>query len=314
MRSYVVKRVLALVPVMLVVGVVIFLLIHLIPGDPTAYILGPDATQEELAKLRTELGLTDPLPIQFSRWLGKLVQGDLGRSISFAQPVTTAIMQRLEPTLLLTLIALTVAIGIGLPTGVLAAARRGGWWDHCVQVLTPLGLATPNFWLGLNLAILFAVKLEWLPVAGYEPLSSGGFRSLRYMVLPALTLGLSDTAIITRMTRAAMLEVLRTDYLRTARAKGLSERIVIFRHALRNAMIPIVTVVGMTAASLINGAVVTETIFNLPGIGRLFIGAVFRRDYPVVQGVVLFTAMVYVVINLLIDLSYAWLDPRVKYA
>lgn len=314
MGSYLLKRLLALVPVILVVGTVIFTLIHLIPGDPTVYILGPEATQQELADLRRVMGLDEPLLTQYVRWFGQMLTGDLGRSIFLKQPVTQAIVQRLEPTLILTLLSLAIAIGLGLPAGVLAAARRGSWLDHLVQMLAPLGLSTPNFWLGLNMAILFGVNLEWFPVAGYRPLSGGVGSSLSYMVLPALTLGLSETAIIARMTRSTMLEVLRHDYMRTARAKGLKEFTVISRHALRNAMIPILTVIGLTMASLMNGAVVTEQIFNLPGIGRLFISAIFRRDYPVVQGVVLFTAMIYVFVNLLVDLTYVWLDPRVKYA
>lgn len=314
MRGYVLKRALAAVPVVIVVGIIIFLLMHLIPGDPAAYILGPDATPEEVARLRTELGLDDPLPSQFVGWASRIARGDLGRSIYLKQPVTVALVQRLEPTLMLTFTSMALAVGIAVPAGVLAAARRGTWLDHVLQVVATLGMATPNFWLGLNLAILFAVRLDLLPVAGYRPLSGGVWPSLRYMILPALTLGIGTMASILRMTRTAVLEVLESDYLRTARAKGLPERGVIFRHALRNAMIPIMTVVGLSLAAKMNGAVVTETIFNLPGVGRLFIDAIFRRDYPVVQGVALFTALIYVVVNLLVDLSYAWLDPRVKYA
>lgn len=314
MGNYILKRVLAVIPVGLVVGLVVFLLMHLIPGDPTVYMLGPEATDAELAQLRHELGLDVDLGTQFVRWMSKLVRGDLGRSIFLKQDVVAAIVQRLEPTVVLALGSLVIAVGIGVPAGIMAATHRGSWLDNLVQLLTPLGLAMPNFWLGLNLVVLFAVTWRLLPVAGYEPLSAGVAQTLKYMILPWLTLGLSDAAIITRMTRSAMLNVLHADYLRTARAKGLPRWRVVGKHALRNAAIPVITVVGMTLASLISGAVVTESIFNIPGVGKLFVESIFRRDYPVVQGVVLFTGIVYLLVNLLIDLSYVWFDPRVRYA
>lgn len=314
MGNYVLKRVLAVIPVGLVVGVVVFLLMHLIPGDPTVYILGPEATDAELAQLRHELGLDVDLGTQFVRWISKLVRGDMGRSIFLKQDVVAAIVQRLEPTVVLALGSLLIAVGIGVPAGIMAATHRGSWLDNLVQLLTPLGLAMPNFWLGLNLVVIFAVTWRLVPVAGYAPLAAGPAQTLKYMILPCLTLGLSDAAIITRMTRSAMLNVLHADYLRTARAKGLPRSRVVGKHALRNAAIPVVTVVGMTFASLISGAVVTESIFNIPGVGKLFIESIFRRDYPVVQGVVLFTGVVYLLVNLLIDLSYVWFDPRVRYA
>ncbi|CAA9586424.1 MAG: ABC transporter, permease protein 1 (cluster 5, nickel/peptides/opines) [uncultured Thermomicrobiales bacterium] len=314
MLAYTIRRLLLTIPVMLLVATGVFLLLRLTPGDPAGIILGPDATEERRMELRRELGLEDPLPLQYVRWLGRTVQGDLGRSLFLDKPVTAALLERAQPTLLLTTLALLVAVSIGLPTGIIAARARGSWLDLGSMGFAMIGIAMPTFWLGLNLILIFAVLLRWLPVAGYEPLSKGPWQALRYLILPALTLGVAQGALLARMTRSMMLEVLGQDYVRTARAKGLAERGVILRHALRNAFIPLMTVIGLTFAALMGGAVVTEQIFNIPGVGRLLIQAIGRRDFPLVQGTVLVIAAFYVLINLAVDLLYAVVDPRIRHA
>jgi peptide/nickel transport system permease protein len=314
MLAYVIRRVLLTIPVMLLVATGVFLLLHLTPGDPVGVMLGSDASEGRRLEVRHQLGLDDPLPTQYARWLGRVVRGDLGRSIFLDKPVTAALLERVQPTLLLALLASLVALTLGLPTGVLAARRRGTWLDLSSMGAAMIGISMPTFWLGLNLILIFAVWLRWLPVAGYQPLSSGVWSSLRYLILPSLTLGAAQAALLARMTRSMMLETLNQDYVRTARAKGLTERSVVLRHALRNACIPLLTVVGLTFAVLMGGAVVTEQIFNIPGIGRLLIQAIGRRDFPLVQGAVLIIAAVYVLINLLVDLLYAVVDPRIRHA
>ncbi len=314
MLAYAIRRVLLTVPVMLLVATGVFLLLHLTPGDPVGVMLGSDASESRRLEVRHQLGLDDPLPTQYARWLGRVVRGDLGRSIFLDTPVTAALLERAQPTLLLAVLASLVSIGLGLPAGVLAARRRGTWLDLGSMGVAMIGISMPTFWLGLNLILIFAVWLRWLPVAGYQPLSSGLWPSLRYLVLPALTLGAAQAALLARMTRSMMLETLNQDYVRTARAKGLAERNVVLRHALRNACIPLMTVIGLTFAVLMGGAVVTEQIFNIPGIGRLLIQAIGRRDFPLVQGAVLVIAATYVLINLLVDLLYAVVDPRIRHA
>lgn len=314
MLAYTVRRLLLTIPVMLLVATAVFLLLHLTPGDPVGVMLGTDASEAQRMAVRHELGLDRPLPVQYVEWLSRAVRGDLGRSLFLDQPVTRALLDRVQPTLLLTVMSSLVAICIGLPTGVMAARRRGSWVDLSVMGVAMLGISMPTFWLGLNLILLFAVKLRWLPVAGYEPLSSGLWNSLRYLILPSLTLGAAQGALLARMTRSMMLDVLNQDYIRTARAKGLVERSVVVRHALRNAFIPLLTVIGLTFAVLIGGAVVTEQIFNIPGVGRLLILAIGRRDFPLVQGAVLIIAALYVLINLAVDLLYAVVDPRIRHA
>jgi peptide/nickel transport system permease protein len=309
---YIIRRLLAAIPVMLVVATSVFLLLFLTPGDPAAVILGPDASPAQVAELRTRLGLDRPLHEQLLSWYARLAHGDLGQSIFLSRPVTQAIAERAEPTLLLTSLASLVAISIGLPFGVLSALRRGQWVDTGSMLIAIGGVSMPTFWLGLNLIFLFGVVLGWLPVAGYQPLSAGLWENLRYLIMPAVTLGLAQGALLARVTRSMMLETLGEDYVRTARAKGLAEQRVISAHALRNAMIPLVTVIGLTFAILMGGAVITETVFNIPGVGRLLIQAVTRRDYPVVQGVVLIIAGLYVVVNLLVDILYGYLDPRLR--
>lgn len=314
MLAYTIRRLLLTIPVMLLVATAVFLLLHLTPGDPVGVMLGTDASEAQRLAVRKELGLDRPLPVQYAEWLSRAVRGDLGRSLFLDQPVTRALLDRVQPTLLLTVMSSLVAVIIGLPTGVLAARRRGSFLDLGVMGIAMLGISMPTFWLGLNLILLFAVKLRWLPVAGYEPLSSGLWSSLRYLILPSVTLGAAQGALLARMTRSMMLDVLNQDYIRTARAKGLVERSVVVRHALRNAFIPLLTVIGLTFAVLIGGAVVTEQIFNIPGVGRLLILAIGRRDFPLVQGAVLIIAALYVLINLVVDLLYAVVDPRIRHA
>ncbi len=312
MLRYIVRRILAAIPVMLIVSATVFTLLYLTPGDPAAVILGPDATPQRIAELRERLGLNDPWHVQLVRWYGRLFQGDLGQSLFLNQPVSRAIADRAEPTVLLTLMALSVALVLGLPTGILSALGRGRWIDTLVMLVAIGGVSMPTFWLGLNLIYVFAVTLHVLPLAGYQSLADGPGETLRYLIMPAITLGLAQGALLARMTRSMMLETLGEDYVRTARAKGLAAPAVVLRHALRNAMIPLITVIGLSFAILIGGAVITEQVFNIPGVGRLLIQAIGRRDYPVVQGVVLVIAGLYVLINLLIDIAYGALDPRLR--
>ncbi|MDF2873554.1 MAG: gsiC 1 [Sporomusa sp.] len=313
MLRYIFKRILSLIPVLAVVALVDFIIIHLTPGDPAVIMLGSDASETDLSKLREQLGLTLPIYVQFGHWLLGVVQGDLGRSIFMDMPVTQAIWQHLGPTVSLSLLAELIAVLFALPLGVMAATRRGSWIDQLLMVTGLLGISIPSFWLGLNFILLFAVKLNWLPAAGYQPLSNGLLNHIKYLLLPALSLGIMQAALIARMTRASMLEVLSENYIRTAQAKGLKQQVIIYKHALRNAFIPILTVIGLTFATLIGGAVVTEMVFNIPGIGKLVVNSVLRRDYVVIQGTILMIATAYVFINLLVDLLYAYIDPRVRF-
>jgi peptide/nickel transport system permease protein len=313
MKKYIAKRLWSLVPVMFVVATLVFFLVHLTPGDPASVILGPDASPEAVAELRARLGLDKPLPVQFVRWFGQVLQGNLGESIFLRRPVTQAIVERLEPTLLLAGLATVFAVVIGIPTGVLAAVYRNTWLDRLFMSISVFGVSMPNFWLALNLIFLFALTLAVLPVSGYVPLRDDPLMTLRFLLLPSFSLGFPQSALIARMTRGSMLDVLSQDYVKTARAKGLSEQLVIYKHALKNTMITVITVIGIVLAITLSGSVVIETIFGLPGIGRLIINSVLRRDYPVIQGTVLFIAATYVLVNLLIDLLYVYVDPRIKY-
>ena len=313
MKTYVIRRLLALIPVALVVATVAFVLIHLAPGDPASVIAGPDATRDDVQRIERQLGLDAPLPVQLVRWYGRLVQGDLGQSIFLRKPVTDAILDRVEPTLLLTVSAILIAIIIGVPAGVIAARYHNTTTDQVLMVLALLGVSIPNFLLGLLFILFFSVWLGWFPVAGYSPLEYGWLKTVRSLVLPAFALGLVQSALIARIARSSMLDVLREQFITAGRAKGLGERAVIYKHAFKNALIPTMTIIGISFAILISGAVVVETVFNIPGLGRLIISAVLRRDYPVIQGVVLCIAGVYMLINLAVDLSYLIVDPRVKY-
>jgi len=297
-----------------VVAVFVFSLIHITPGDPAAYMLGPSASPAEVEHLRGVLGLNLPLYQQFVIWLGHALRGDLGQSIFMGIPVSVSIAQRLEPTFLLTLLAVIFMVAIGIPAGTLAATRRNTLADQAVMALAVLGLSVPSFWLGLNLILLVGVKLRWLPVAGYVPLAQGGvWASVRTLLMPAVSLGFINAALIARITRSSMLDVLGLDFVRTARAKGLPRAAVIWRHALANAILPVLTAVGNTFTVLLGGLVVTEQVFAIPGVGQLVINAVLRRDYPVIQGAVLYVVTLYIVINIGLDVLYAAADPRIKY-
>lgn len=310
--GYILRRLAATVPVMAVVAVVVFLLIHLSPGDPAALIAGDLATADDIARLRAALGLDQPLWRQFALWLGRLATGDLGTSIFTQVPVTQLLAQRLEPTLSIALLTITLTLLLAVPLGTLAAWKAGAFIDRLVMVFAVLSFSVPAFLVGYLLIYGLAVRLDWFPVQGYVPLSEGILPWLRSLALPCLNLALVYIALITRMTRATVLEVLQEDYIRTARAKGLGV-LPVLGHALRNAAVPIATTVGMGIALLIGGVVVTETVFALPGVGRLVVDSVQRHDYPVIQSVLLLSAGVYVLINLLIDLSYRLFDPRIRY-
>jgi peptide/nickel transport system permease protein len=313
MRGYLVKRILATVPVMMVVAIFVFSLLRLTPGDPAAIIAGDYANPKDVVQIRQKLGLDEPLYLQFGIWMSQLLRGDLGTSIFSGLPVTQLITQRLEPTLALTMFTLIIAIGLAIPLGTLAAYHVGTWIDRGVMIFPVLGFSLPVFWLGFILIYAFAMQLSILPVQGYVHLSQGLLPFLKHLILPALTLGLVYTALIARMTRASMLEVLQEDYIRTAYAKGARSWSIVVRHALKNAALPVVTIIGVGFALLIGGAVVTESVYALPGLGRLTVDAILHRDYPVIQGMILVVSAMYVMVNLLIDLAYAFLDPRIRY-
>ncbi|WP_207481563.1 ABC transporter permease [Arenibaculum pallidiluteum] len=313
MPGYLLRRILAAIPVMVVVAVFVFLLLRLTPGDPAAVLAGDMATPEQLARIRASLGLDKPVIVQFVSWIGQLLRGDLGTSLISQTPVTTLIAQRIEPTISLALLTLLLSILIAVPLGVLAAWRHGGITDKAVMSFSVLGFSVPVFVIGYILIQIFAIDLKWFPVQGFRSISDGIGPFLQRATLPSLALASIYVALIARMTRASMLEVLGEDYVRTARAKGLRETAVLFRHALRNAAVPIMTVIGTGFALLISGVVVTESVFNVPGIGRLTVDAILARDYPVIQGLILLTSALYVLINLVIDLSYSLLDPRIRY-
>ena len=298
---------------MAVVAFVVFLLLYLTPGDPAAILAGDAATSEDIKKIREKLGLDDPFLERFGQWLWRLLHGDLGVSIFTNLPVTRLIGQRIEPTLSLTLCTLVISVLVAVPLGVLAAARAGSWLDRAVMAFSVAGFSVPVFVIAYVLIMVFSIELEWLPVQGYRPIKDGLWEWARHLVLPSIALGTVYIALIARMTRAAMLDVLAQDYVRTAQAKGLAPTAVLLRHALKNAAVPIATVIGIGVALLIGGAIVTETVFALPGIGRLTVDAILRRDYPIIQGVVLLFSAAYVLINLAVDLSYMFFDPRIRY-
>lgn len=313
MASYFLRRLLAAVPVMFFVALFVFLLLRLAPGDPAQMILGDQATPEQIAAIRDHLGLNQPLLQQFLQWMSSILRGDFGDSLISSRPVIEMIGQRLGPTIALAVFAMILTVVISVPLGVVAAWRHGKLIDRAVMAFSVVCFSVPIFVIGYILIGIFAVELKWFPVQGYRPLSAGFGQFIHRIFLPGLALASIYIALVARMTRASMLEVLREDYVRTARAKGLAEHLVLFRHALRNAAIPILTVVGAGFAMMISGVVVTETVFNIPGLGRLVVDAVLARDYPLIQAIILLTAGTYVVINLLIDLSYALTDPRIRY-
>lgn len=333
MLRYIAKRLLDLIPVILGITILVFLFLKLIPGNPAVVLLGPRATPEQIEELKNQLGLNQPLPLQYLAFLGKLIRFDLGRSIISGIPIVREIATRWPATFELSVAAMVVSMLLGIPAGILAAIRKNGWIDNLAMSTSLLGVSMPVYWLGLLLVYLFAVHLHWLPPSGrigvgvnFQPITGFyildsllqfNFRALgdilAHLVLPALTLGTIPLAILARITRSAMLEVLSQDYIRTARAKGVMERWVITKHALKNALLPVVTIIGLQFGTLLSGAILTETIFSWPGIGSWIYEGILARDYPVVQGGVVFVAIVFVLINLLIDISYTFLDPRIQY-
>jgi peptide/nickel transport system permease protein len=313
MTGFVIRRVLTTIPVMAFVALFVFSLLYIAPGDPAAVIAGDQASVEDIERIRHGLGLDRPFLVRFAEWTWQVLQGDLGTSMFTGLPVTELIKQRIEPTLSLMAVTLVFAISVAVPIGVLAAWKAGSLLDRLFMAFAVLGFSVPVFVAGYVLAYVFALQLDWLPAQGYTPLSQGARPWLENLILPAIALGFVYIALIARTTRAAMLEVLSQDYVRTARAKGMSESGILFLHALKNAAVPIVTVIGIGIALLIGGAVVTESVFAIPGLGRLTIDAIVRRDYPLIQGIVLMFSMVYVLVNLAIDLLYTLIDPRIRY-
>ncbi|RAK07372.1 peptide/nickel transport system permease protein [Halanaerobium saccharolyticum] len=333
MINYIIKRLLALIPILIGVAIIVFLIVHLIPGDPAQTMLGERATDAALERLREQMGLNDPLPVQFWRYVKDLLRGDFGRSIMSNNPVSTELAQRFPATLELSFFAMLFAVLVGVPAGIFASIKQNSWFDNMSMMIALIGVSMPIFWLGLMFIWLFAVELGWFPPSSrigvgleFVPITNlyvidsiiqqnfAAFKNvLHHLVLPAVALGTIPMAIIARMTRSSMLEVLKKDYIRTAFAKGLKKKMVIFKHALKNAMVPIITVVGLQFGVLLGGAVMTETIFSWPGLGKYLVDAIYARDFPIVQGGILFFAGVFVIVNLIVDLSYALVDPRIQY-
>jgi len=313
MLAYVVRRIVSTIPVMLIVALFVFSLLYIAPGDPAAVIAGDQATPQDVERIRISLGLDRPYLIRFGGWLWDVVNFDLGKSIFTNLPVTLMIAQRIEPTLALCVATLLLAVSVAVPLGVIAAWKQGSWIDRAVMTFAVFSFSVPVFVVGYLPAYFFALRLDWLPVQGYTPIAQGFWPFLQNLILPAVTLGSAYMALIARITRATMLEVLAQDYVRTAKSKGVGQRTVLFVHALKNAAVPIVTVVGIGVALLIGGAVVTESVFAIPGLGRLTVDAILRRDYPVIQGVILMFSFAYVLVNLAVDLLYTLFDPRIRY-
>ena len=313
MLFYILRRLAATVPVMLIVAVLVFLMLRLTPGDPAAIIAGDNANTEQVAEIRSRLGLDRPMVTQFFSWIGHLLQGDFGESFFFKKNVSELILSRLEPTLALSVATTLIAVVVAVPLGVLAAYKHGTWIDRIVMGFSVLGFSVPVFVIGYALIYVFAIKLNWVPVQGYQRIGDGFGGFLQRLILPSITLSVIYIALIARMTRTSVLEVLGEDYIRTARAKGQVEIKVLFSHALKNAAVPIVTVIGLGVALLIGGVVVTESVYTIPGLGRLTVDAVLARDYPTIQAVILLFSLVYVMINLAVDLAYTLFDPRIRY-
>mgnify|MGYP000150285908 FL=1 len=313
MGYYILRRLLASIPVVILVGVMTFSILHIAPGDPAVLMAGEEATPADVEAMRVALGFDKPFIVQFGKWSGRLLQGDLGTSIFSQHTIVSLMKPRIEPTLSLAIIAISLSIIIGVPMGVLAAGNQGSFVDRGVMVFAVLGFSIPVFWLGFLFIWAFAVKIHLFPAVGFVSITDGVFPFLRSITLPALANAIPYSALVARMTRSTMVEVMQEDYIRTARAKGLTERVVNVRHGLRNAAIPIVTVVGLVFAGLVGGAVVTETVFAIPGLGRLLVDGVVRRDYPIVQAMLMVVAVSYVFVNLAVDITYAFLDPRIRY-
>lgn len=313
MTAYIIRRLLLLIPVLLIVGVIVFTLIHLTPGDPASVMLGPDATNEQKEALREQLGLNEPFFVQFVNWFWDALRLDFGESLFIGEPVTTALRDRAQPTGLLTLYALTLSVLIAIPAGVVAAVRRNSFVDRALMVMSISGAAVPGFFLGILLILLFAVILGWLPAGGYVDIQDDPREHFKHMILPTFALGFAAAGLLARVVRSTMLDVLNEDYVRTAYAKGLGGRSVVVGHAFRNALIPVITLIGITMAGMLGGAVVIESVFNLPGMGRLLVQSVTRRDFPVVQAAVLVIATIEVLVMLLVDILYVYVDPRIRY-
>jgi peptide/nickel transport system permease protein len=297
---------------LLALSIASFALVHIIPGDPALVMMGGEGTTQAVEELRRQLGLDRPLHVRYLEWLGRIVQGDLGQSLYNRTQVSEELLWRMPTTLSLVTLALLLSIGIGIPAGLLSAAFRNSWIDHAARLLTLVSLSLPSFWLGLMLIILFSLWLDLLPIVGYEPITQGIWKAIPFLILPSLALGTHLAALLTRLTRSSMLEVLSQDYVRTARAKGLRDWAVLMRHALRNALIPLVTVIGINMGILLGGTAVIETVFVLPGVGQLVVRSLYNRDLPVIQGLILYVAVVYVLINLIVDILYTYLDPRLR--
>lgn len=313
MLAFIVRRIITTIPVMAFVALFVFSLLYIAPGDPAAVIAGDQASPADVERIRASLGLDRPYLVRFGEWFFRVLQGDLGTSIFTSLPVTQLIAQRIEPTLSLMVLTLILAVSIAVPLGVVAAWKAGTWIDRAVVGFAVLGFSVPVFVIGYLLAYTFALKLDWVPVQGYTPIAQGLWPWFKNLILPAITLGTVYIALIARITRATMLDVLQQDYIRTARSKGVAQNSILFLHALKNAAVPIITIIGIGVALLIGGAVVTESVFAIPGLGRLTLDAILRRDYPVIQGVVLIFSFVYVLVNLAIDLIYTLVDPRIRY-
>ena len=305
-------RLAAMVPMLVGLSMASFALVHVIPGDPALVMLGGESSKEAVAELRAQLGLDQPLPVRYWAWLRQVARGDLGQSLYNKTRVADELAWRLPTTLALVGLALAFSIGVGIPAGLVSAAYRNTWIDHAARLLTLVSLSIPSFWLGLMLIILFSLKLDLLPIVGYQPITAGAWGGLRFLILPSAALGSYLAALLTRLTRSSMLEVLGQEYVRTARAKGLRDRVVLVRHALRNALIPIVTVIGINVGILLGGSAVIETVFVLPGVGQLVVRSLYNRDLPVIQGLILYVAVIYVVVNLVVDVLYTVLDPRLR--
>lgn len=314
MTQYIIRRLIQALFIIWGCATLVFFMLRMIPGDPVIQMLGPEYTPEAAAALRTKLGLDQPLHVQYVRWMGNVLRGDLGGSIASGETVAEAIASGLPKTLSLATLSFIIALVIALPAGIIAALKRNSAFDYVASVVAFVGVSMPSFWFGIILILIFAVHLQWLPAIGYSELTEDGFWPwLQRLILPSLAIGAAYSAILMRFVRAGLLEVLGSDYVRTARAKGVREQAVILRHALRNALIPVVTVIGIQLALLLSGAVVVETVFSIRGIGRILVGAIFDRDYPIVQGVILLIAVIFVLANLIVDIVYTFLDPRIHY-
>jgi peptide/nickel transport system permease protein len=310
--SYLLKRLLSAIPVLFIVSLLSFFFIHMVPGNPAIALLGPNATPNEIESLKLEMGLDKPLPLQYAAWLGKMLSGDMGNSILSGRPIFESITQRLPHTLVLAFLSILFSISIAIPIGIIAAVKQNTLVDRVVMFLALVGVSVPSFWLGILGIIVFAVTLQWIPAAGYVSVFENPLTGLRYMAMPSISLGLVLAAVSTRMTRASMLETLRQDYIRTARAKGLGKWAAILKHGVKNALIPVITVIGVDFGWLLGGTVVIETVFGIPGMGRLVVYGIMNRDYPVIQGVILYMAVIYMLVNLMVDIMVIFLNPRIK--